>query len=319
LLPTVTDANLVLGRINPENPIGREAGRKLDKDAAERAIQKTIGRPLGMSAVQAAWAILQVANHKIASSIRTLTVEQGRDPRDFSLFAYGGAGPLHAAALIEELEVARAIIPPLPGITSAMGCLMADVRHDFVVTINRLLADLEPESIYRIFDDHQKQGQQLIESEGISVKAVEAHLAADMAYDGQIHEVRTTLPSAVCDRETIKEAFLATYSAQYGVTVGEHPIRLLTLRTSVVGVREEIRFEPMGNAPDTPLKSAQISERPVYFEDGFRDCPVYLREALPRESELKGPAIIEQSDTTTVAEPNSMMHVDAAGNLIITK
>ena len=317
VLPTVTDANLVLGRINPDNPIGREAGRKLDKGAAENAIEEIIGRSLGMSAVQAAWAILQVANHKIASSIRTLTVEQGRDPRDFTLFAYGGAGPLHAAALIEELEIARAIIPSLPGITSAMGCLMADVRHDFVVTINALLDSLDPESLYRIFEDHRKQGQRLIDSEGIAVKQVEAHLAANMAYDGQIHEVRTLLPSTPCDRKMIQEAFLTTYAAQYGVTVGEHPIRLLTLRTSVVGIRESIRSHPMGQAPDTSLKVALITERPVYFEGGFRDCPVYHRDDLPRESEFKGPAVIEQDDTTTVVEPNSMVKVDSVGNLMI--
>ena len=315
----MTDANLVLGRINPDNPIGRESGRKLNKGAAEKSIEDAIGHPLGMTTVQAAWAILQVTNHKIASSIRTLTVEQGRDPRDFTLFAYGGAGPLHAAALIGELEIARAIIPPLPGITSAMGCLMADVRHDFVVTVNSLLDDLEPDSLYRIFDEHREQGSKLIESEGISVKTVEAHLAADMAYDGQIHEVRTQLPSTPCGREKIKEAFLNTYATQYGVTVGDHPIRLLTLRTSVVGVREALQFTPTRHQSGTELDSAHISERPVYFEGGFRDCPVYRRDALPPGSELKGPAVIEQNDTTTVVEPHLTARADAFGNIRISR
>jgi len=317
--PTVTDANLVLGRINPDNPIGRETGRRLDKDAAEKAIGEEVGGAYEMSPEESAWTILQVANNKIASSIRTLTVEQGRDPREFTLFAYGGAGPLHAAALIEELEIARAIIPPWPGITSALGCLMADVRHDFVVTINDLLDRLEPDELYRTFEDHQTKGKQLIESEGITVDRVEAYLAADMAYDGQIHEVRTPLPTEPCDRESLLKAFETTYSNQYGTTVEKHPVRILTLRTAVIGMRPSMALPAMGQPPGAPIDAALQEHRPVFFDGGFQNCPVYRRADLPRECEFAGPAVIEQSDSTTVVEPNMTVQVDAFGNLVIFK
>jgi len=317
--PTVTDANLVLGRINPDNPIGREAGRRLDKDAAEKAIGEEIGGAFEMSPEESAWTILQVANNKIASSIRTLTVEQGRDPRDFTLFAYGGAGPLHAAALIKDLEIARAIIPPWPGITSALGCLMADVRHDFVVTINDLLDRLEPDELYRTFADHRTKGKQLIESEGITVDRVEAYLAADMAYDGQIHEVRTPLPTEPCDRERLVKTFETTYSDQYGTTVERHPVRILTLRTAVIGIRPSMGLPAMGQPPGAPIEAALKEHRSVFFDGGFRNCPVYKRADLPRECEFTGPAVIEQSDSTTVVEPNMTVQVDAFGNLVLFK
>jgi len=316
--PTVTDANLVLGRINSENPIGRETGQGLNKSAAEKAIDEQVGRPLGLSTTAAAWAILQVTNHKIASSIRLLTVEQGRDPRDFTLMAFGGAGPLHAAALIGELEISKAIVPLWPGITSALGCLMADVRHDFVITINQLLQQLDTSELYGIFQEHYREGAALIHQEGITVEKIEAYLAADMAYDGQIHEVRTALPSEPCDRQAIRKAFETSYFEQYGVNVENHAVRILTLRTAVIGVRPIGQLPPIGSAPGTPIDTALKEQRPVFFEGDYRVCPVYNRTDFPLECGFSGPAVIEQSDATTVVEPGMEVQVDRQGNLIIS-
>jgi N-methylhydantoinase A len=316
--PTVTDANLVLGRINAENPIGREAGLRLNELASEKAIDEQIGRPLGLTATAAAWAIVQVANHKIASSIRLLTVEQGRDPRDFTLMAYGGAGPLHAGALIKELEISRAIVPLWPGITSALGCLMADVRHDFVTSINQILERLDPSRLYDTFQDHYRKGVDLIHQEGITVEKIEAYLTADMAYEGQIHEVRTPLPSEPCGREAIKKAFENSYYEQYGVNVENHAVRLLTSRTAVIGVRAFGRLPSIGSPPGTPLEKAFKEQRSVFFEGSYRNCPIYDRTDLPLECRFGGPAVIEQNDATTIVEPGMDVQVDGQGNLIMS-
>lgn len=315
--PTVTDANLLLGRINPDNPIGREAGYRLDRAAAERAIGEEIGRTLGMDAVAAAWAILQVANHKIAASIRTLTVERGLDPRDFALVAYGGAGPLHAASLLQELGIAKALVPAWPGITSALGCLTADVRHDFVLSLNERLERLEPGELYDIMEEHFAAGRRLIQDEGVAVVRVYAQYEADMAYDGQIHEVRTPLPGERCGRAEIRAAFEAAYAAQYGDVMGDRPVRVVTLRTAVIGVRPALEPRPPAAPADASLAGALKERRPVYFAEGFRESPVYDRERLPADAVFAGPAVIEQGDATTVVEPGLRCAVDAGGNLVI--
>lgn len=315
--PTVTDANLLLGRINADAPIGRKAGFRFDKAAAERAIATAIGTPLELDPIQAAWAILQVANHKIAAAIRMLTVEQGHDPRDFALLAYGGGGPLHACALLRELEIPRAVIPPWPGLTSALGCVVADVQHDFVQNVNRRLDDLDPVAFYRLLQEHVERGRTLIGQERIPVLRVEHHFFADMTYDGQIHEVRTPLPNRPCGRDELQRAFEIAYAAQYGDTVGKRAVRVVTARVVVVGVRPPITLDAPLNGDATDLAGARRGIRPVYFEDGFQATPVYDRWRLPRGTVLAGPAVIEQSDTTTVLSPGARARLDEHGNLIV--
>ncbi len=315
--PTVTDAQLVLGRIDPHNPIGRE-GRPLDAGAAREAIAQQIGKSLELDAVEAAWAVLEVANHKIAGSIRTLTVEQGLDPRDFTLMPFGGAGPLHVGPLLRELEIARALVPPWPGITSALGCLTADVRHDYVHSVNERLERLDPKALYDAMLGHFAEGRRTIEAEGVRVERIEAAFHADMLYDGQIHEVRTPLPAEPCGRQEIAAAFEAAYAALYGDTVGEHPVRIVNLRTAVTGVRPEAARRPMGAPRGGELRAAQKSERPVYFSGGFVPCPVYDRVRLPLGAAFGGPAIVEQADATTAIDPGLHVRVDEWGNLIVT-
>ncbi|MCZ6532395.1 MAG: hydantoinase/oxoprolinase family protein [SAR324 cluster bacterium] len=315
--PTVTDANLVLGRIGRDNPIGRQSGWSFDKAAAEQAIGEHIAAPLGISLLDAAWAILQVANHKIAAGIRMMTVERGYDPRDFALVAYGGGGPLHACAVLEELEIARAVVPPWPGNTSALGCIVADVRHDYVQTLNRRLDELAPRDIQAVFDRHEEEGRRLIAEEGIQVVDVQVRYQADIAYDGQVHEVRTVLPGANADREAVRAAFEEAYRAQYGTALGQRPLRIRTLNTTVIGLRPKTGLLSPNGQGGTSLADALKVDRPVYFKEGFRDCPVYERTLLPLEITLDGPAVIEQDDATTVVEPGMRLRSDALGNLII--
>lgn len=319
--PTATDANLVLGRVGAANPIGREAGWEFDRAGAEAAIEAKIGSPLGMTVTEAAWTMLQVANNKIAGSIRGKTVERGHDPRDFALVAYGGAGPLHADALRRELELLKAIIPPLPGIASALGCIVADARHDFVQTVNRRLDELDVEDIYRVFGEHEVEGREMLAREGLGddgngsgASRVEVRYQADMVYDGQVHEVLTALPLAVRDRSELRMAFEEAYRRHYGDNLNEGPVRIRTLRTAVIGLRPRVEM-PGGAVGEGSLDGAIKEHRPVFFEGGFVDTPVYDRGRLPGGVELSGPAVIEQADATTVLEPGTRARVHGNGSI----
>ena len=316
-LPTVTDANLVLGRINPATPLGSDRDWRLEISNAEQAVQDHIGAPLNLSTLDAARAIVEVANAKMAGSIRMISVERGHDPRDFVLVAFGGGGPLHASALLRELGLSKVIVPYYPGLTSALGCIMADARHDFLQTINSRVEDLDMATLHRLFQQQREEGEVLLQEEGIRIERVEALFQADMAYDGQIHEVRTPLPSATLSREALITAFETSYHAQYGDTLGNRPIKINTLRTTVIGIRPTPPFTPDATAQAASLEDAQSATRPVYIRDGMVTCPVYRRHHLPLGCTFAGPAIVEQSDTTTFVEPDMTVHVDPYGNLIM--
>jgi len=315
--PTVTDANLVLGRIGLSNPIGRGESWSFDKERAEWVINDTIASPLDLSVIDAAWAILEVANQRIANSIRMLTVERGYDPRDFVLVAYGGAGPLHACSILNEIQTAKALIPPWPGVTSALGCIIADVRHDFIQMVDRRLDDIRILELYDVFEDHAEQGKRRIAHERVQVESIDFVYQADVSYDGQMYEVLVHLPVEPCTHDDIRRAFEQAYAMTYGHILNDRPIRVMTLRTAVIGVRPGIDlFGPTVTRSRTD-KDALKEHRPVYFEQGFKECPVYDRDRLPPKSSLLGPAIVEQGDATTVIEPNMVAEVDVRGNLII--
>jgi N-methylhydantoinase A len=316
-LPTVTDANLMLGRINPNAPIGGDLNWHLDVARAEQAIREHVGIPLHLSALEAARAIVEVANAKMAGSIRMISVERGHDPRDFVLVAFGGGGPLHASALLRELGLSKVIVPYYPGLTSALGCIMADARHDFLHTLNRRVEALDMSELHRLFQEQVAAGECLLREEGVHISRVEALFQADMAYDGQIHEVRTLLPSATLNRGELVAAFEMSYKTQYGDTLGQRPIKVNTLRTTVIGVRPIPPLAPATAAHTPSLEAAQQGTRPVYMRDGFVTCPIYQRAYLPFRSSLIGPAIIEQADTTTFVDPGMTIHVDTDGNLIL--
>lgn len=316
-MPTVTDANLVLGRINPAAPLGSDHAWHLDAARAEQAIREYIGSHLDLTVLEAARAIVAVANAKMAGSIRKISIERGHDPRDFVLVAFGGGGPLHASALLRELGLGKVIVPGYPGLTSALGCVMADARHDFLQTINRRVNDLDMAELHRLFQQQRQEGAALLQEEGIAIERVTALFQADMAYDGQIHEVLTPLPSATPSREELVTAFETSYHAQYGDTLGTRPIKVNTLRTTVIGVRPTPPLTPAHAAPTSLPDAAPQGQRSVYVRDGFVACPVYQREQLPLGWTVTGPAVIEQADTTTFIEPDLTVQVDPHGNLIL--
>ncbi len=311
--PTVTDANLVLGRINPSRPIG-EVG-ELKVDLARRAIEERVARPLGLSIEEAAMGIVRVVDDKMAGSIRLATIERGHDPREFGLLAFGGAGPLHALSLIRELRIDCALIPPYPGITSAMGCVLADVQHDFVQTVNQLLDALECRRVEEILKNQEEQGKRLIEEEKIPTVSLHTAFEADMAYKSQTHPIRVSLGGGTLTPGTMRASFEESYRRRYGRVLEGTPIFLVNLRTTVIGSRPktDVLSAPAG----TSLDEALLSERPVYFDGEFVSTPIYQREGLPAGVKILGPALIEQPDTTVLLTPSAELFTDRFGNLIL--
>jgi N-methylhydantoinase A len=319
--PTVTDANVVLGRIDPDNPIGGKLDR-LDVEAAGKAIDAHVGAPLGLSTVEAAEAILRVANSRMAGAIRLVSVERGFDPKRFAFMPFGGGGALHAGAMLAEVGIARAIVPRYPGVTSAMGCVIADMRQDFVQTINSLAGTLDEAALGDFMQDHADQGMALLDAARTRFEARELSFELDMAYIGQTHTVsvplsvkteggRVTPPT----RAEIEEAFDTAYRATFGRLLQNGVRRILNLRSAVTGKRP--KFDLSALAPSDDGSSEPIARRQVHFADSWHDTAIYDRLALPVGTVIKGPAILTQPDTTVLIEPDLQGRVDPFGNTII--
>jgi N-methylhydantoinase A len=308
--PTVTDANLVLGRINPES---RMAGpdSALDLDGARRAVA-ALGDRLGLGLEATAEAILAVVNQHMAGRIRLLSIERGLDPQDFVLVAFGGAGPLHGGALIREVGVRTMLVPLYPGVLCALGCAIADLRLDLSQTVEQRLTDLDASRIAGILAAQRAEGEAELRRSEAPIESVSIAHAADMAYAGQIHSLRVPVQAEWLPGR-MAEAFEAAYRAEFGNTLGDIPVMLVNLRTTVGG-RRNVRQE--GAASLGSVQPAPRAHRPVYF-GGWSDAPIYAREDLSTGFTLRGPAIIEQSDTTTVVEPGMRLRVDARGNLLV--
>lgn len=313
--PTLTDANLVLGRLNAERLLG--AG-KADLNGVRAALAARVGAPLGLDAFGAAQAIVRIGNDKMAGAIRLATLAKGLDPRDFALFAFGGAGPLHAAALARELSIPTVIVPYLPGLTSALGCLMADLRHDFVRTINQRLDRLDREVVFGMYREQEQAGRRLIEEESVPTVEVRVEHEADVQFEGQTHVLRLPLgyPSAI---DELERNFRATYRERFEVELPEMVPNLVNVRTSVIGERFPIDLERIATSSPKALDlaGARSGERNVYLAGCWHPTPIYHRDSLPIGVKFSGPAIIEQVDSTVVVEPGCRVTVDRYGNLVI--
>ena len=331
--PTTTDANLVLGRLNPDGLLG-VAGRA-EVDRVRDVFDKKIGAHLGLAADDVAAAIVRVANDKMAGAIRMVSLQRGYDPRDFILFAFGGAGPLHAAALARELAIPKVLVPARPGITSALGCLVADVRHDFVRTINQDLLRMDVGEAHAILAAHVAEGKRMLATEGVEVETVSVVHQADMQYVGQTHVLTVTIPRTDFSREDLLLAFERAYWDRFEVELKQMRALVMSLRTAVIGRRhigggdtqarlrrdgplrdlpqEGLRGQrPRSNAPDPS------GRRRAWFDGAWHDTPIYRRDRLTVGVQFDGPAIVEQLDSTTVVEPGDRVEIDALGNLIIS-
>ncbi|HRY25829.1 MAG TPA: hydantoinase/oxoprolinase family protein [Geminicoccaceae bacterium] len=321
--PTITDANLLLGRLPADRLLSVD--HPVSMADIEAAILARIGQPLGLSAVDAAAAILRIANDRMAGAIRMASVARGHDPRDFALLAFGGAGPLHATALARELGIPRVLVPPRPGVTNALGCLVADARHDFVRTLNRPLAGLDMGELRAVALEQRAEGRAALARETTPIEGETLLVAADMQFRGQTHLIRVALPEAELldgslQLEALQERFAEAYFQRFAVRLPEIGAMLVNLVTTLIGHRPALAPEALvaGDARATGLAGARLGERPVWFAGAFRPTPVYDRQKLPLSTTFEGPAIVQQLDATTVIEPGDTVEVDRLGNLLIT-
>jgi N-methylhydantoinase A len=315
-LPTITDANLLLGRLNPAIVRGSDKPAPLDR--IEAAIETRIGRPLGLTAVAAASAVIDVAVAGLVGAIRLVAIEKGHDPRDFSLLPFGGAGPLHAVTIARELGIPRVIVPRLPGLTSALGCVLADVRHDFVRTLNRPFAGLDPSSVDAVFAEQVAAGRALLARERVEVERVEVRHEVDLLYRGQSHVIRLAVESPGFEPERVLADFVRYYKERFGISLPEMVPILVNVRTTLVGVREPVDLGMFRPRQDGSLAAALTGKRRAWFGGAWHVAKIYRREKLPPGARLTGPTVVEQLDSTLVLDPGSHAEVDQLGNILVT-
>ena len=321
--PTVTDANLVLGRINAAKPIGGKLA-ELDIDAASVAIARHVAKPLGLDIMTAAEAIIKVANARMAGAIRLVSIERGHDPQKFVAMPFGGGGALHSGALIKEVGLAKALVPRFPGVTSALGCVIADMRHDYVHTLNQLLDALDLKALINEMTRITAAGEALIKRAGVNLAVIQHEYQLDMLYVGQTHTVTVPLPITATnlpalDKQLIEQAFSQTYQQQFGRLLDGIPIRVMNLRVAVIGQRPKFDLSLLAPSEGGSIEIAKLGERDVWVEDGWLSTAVYDRLALPVGAVIAGPALLEQADTTIWIEPDLRGVVDALGNLLIER
>ncbi len=320
--PTLTDAQVVLGRINAARPLGGEL-KSLDVEAAKSAIATHVGKPLGLDTDAAAAAIVRVAEARMAGAIRLVSVERGHDPARFVAMPFGGGGALHAGALIREIGLKCAVVPRFPGITSALGCVLADLRHDIVQTLNLMLDGLDAPILERRMRETGEAASAVISAAEIPVERTDVLFELDMHYLGQTHTVAVPLPvmpqgqSLGVTEAMVRGAFEAAYLASFSRLLLGLPVRIVSLRVAAIGRRPAFDFSGFAPNAAASLDKARLGTRPVWFEGGRRDTGIWARLELPAGARIEGPAILEQPDATTVIEPGLLGRVDALGNLIV--
>jgi N-methylhydantoinase A len=310
--PTVTDANVVLSRINADDPIGLTNLKRLDVEGAREAMRR-LGAQVGLGVEETAEAILAVVNQNMAGRTRLLSIERGYDPRDFALVIFGGAGPLHGAAIIREVGIRTMLVPPSPGVLCAMGCVVADLRHDLSRTVARHTGSLAAEEIGAILAEQAREGTDKLRAESVSIREIGVRHFAEMAYVGQIHTLRVPIESG-WDASRLSLAFEETYRNEYGNTLGDIASTVVSFRTVVEGLREHERRDLPDPGPKPLVEPDAV--RPVYF-GGWRDTPIFSRPRLGPGMVIEGPAIVEQADTTSIIEPGMTGRIDAYGNILV--
>jgi len=320
-LPTVTDANLILGRIDPDYFLGGEM--KLNKRAAEQAIAEHCAGALGKDVVATAAGIVEIANANMVRALKIVSVERGYDPREHVLIAFGGAGPMHVNAIVEELMVPTVIIPMNPGITSALGLLMTDLRHDYVMTYICRADQVDLDRVNNIYRDFEHQGRSLLAQEGMKSQDMLSSRYMDMRYVGQSYELTIPLPGKEIAAKDIVDAvnlFHKEHERAYGHCAPEEPVQIANLKLSVIGRIPKPRLRELERGDISPEKALRTS-RKVYFAEagGFLECHVYDRYRLAQGNMINGPAIVDDKDATTVIHPDYQAQVDRFGNLMLAK
>jgi len=313
--PTITDANVVLGRVR--QLVG---GRmKLDADRARLAIQEKLADPLKIDSIETAVGILEIAVAKMADTIRAVTVARGIDPRDFVMCAFGGAGPMHAALIAREMEIPVTVIPPAPGTFSGLGFLCSDFRHDFVQTFLMNTAKPDGKRIREIFAELDSRGTQVLEHEGFRAEDIVLERSLDMRYVGQAHEVNVRFPGSWTEAvlSSAAEDFHRRHEEHYGHCAPGEPVEIVNLRVTAIGRNKSptIRHAPQAG------RESPTGRRNVYFKElgGWTECPIYERTALPAGLRLAGPVILEEHTSTVVVPADFQAEIDAYGNVILRR
>jgi N-methylhydantoinase A len=316
--PTITDANLILGRLGADRFLGGEM--RLDVKAAEKALYAFVAQKLGMNLIDAAEGVIEIAVTKMAYAVKAVTTERGLDVGNFVLIAYGGAGPLHATAVARELGITRVLVPRAPGHFSACGMLFSDLRYDYVRTWFTSLGALDFDRFEAIFGELESEGRRAIESAGVKPKEIAIGRALDMRYVGQEHLVTIDVPTEFFlakDRAAIKRLFDAEHERRYGTAAPSEPAEVASLRTWVTGVLDKPQFERIAKGAEAPSPAASRATRSARFGDVFVAAPVFDRAELVARNRIQGPALIEEHASTTVLMPGDRLEVDALGNLAI--
>jgi N-methylhydantoinase A len=318
--PTITDANLILGRLGADRFLGGEM--QLDAEGARLALEQRVAKPLGLDLTAAADGILRIATTKMSHMVRWVTTERGLDAADFSLVAYGGAGPLHAAMVARELRIAKVVIPRAPGHFSAYGMLVADLRRDFVGTWFTPLATASFAAMEDIYADMERRGRDAVGRSQIAIAGIAVQRSADMRYVGQEHAVTVELPVELFrseDRDGIKRRFDAVHETRYGYSAPAEKAEIVSLRSAITGLMRKPQFERIAAGDAAPPAAALRGTRPVYFAEAGRhlDTPTYDRAALVAGNRISGPALVEEYASTTVVHPGDTLEVDAFGDLLI--
>jgi N-methylhydantoinase A len=318
-LPTVTDANVVLGRLQPGNFLGGEMS--LDAAAATKVMAR-LAKQMGMTIEAAADGVLTIINANMANAIRSRTVQKGHDPREFSLVAFGGAGPLHGVEVARDLGIPEVIIPPYPGITSAAGLLTTDLKYDAIRTEFQTSGNVDGKRLSRDFDTMRDALAAQFKADGLDDGAVGYQRSGDLRYVGQGYELRVPVADGPVDEQCLRDIFSAfedIHTAEYGHVFADNPIEIVNIRVTGIGRMPKIELPSLAQGGD--LKDALLEEVQCHFrQDGELQAmatPLYARDKLPMDQVFEGPAIVLQKDTTTIIPPGARAQAQAGGNLLI--
>ncbi|MBP6646447.1 MAG: hydantoinase/oxoprolinase family protein [Burkholderiaceae bacterium] len=319
--PTVTDANLILGRLDEHNFLGGEMPLYLKR--AHQAMEKKVAEPLGLDATRAADGILRIAVTQMSHAVKAVTTERGLDAGSFTMVVYGGAGPLHASAIAREIGIRKVLIPYAPGYFSAYGMLFSDLRYDYVRSVFRRLDGISFEEIEAVYKDMEDEGRAAIGASKIRPEEIVFERAADMRYHGQEHAVTVDLPRIFFDeknRNGIKSHFDDVHKVRYGTSAPKEPADIVSLRVTVLGRMEKPPRNEVATGQEQPDAASLRTHKPVYFRSAgdFVSTPVYKRGLLKNGNVITGPALVEEHASTTVVQPGDVVHVDQFGNLQIS-
>jgi len=315
--PTITDANLLLGRLGPSDFLGGEM--PLDMERAREGMTEKVASKIGLSVIETAYAIIKIAITNMSLAVRGISVERGYDPRDFAMVAFGGAGPLHAVEVARELYIPVVIVPNYPAQFSALGMLMTDIQHDYVRTYYRALDQADFQQVQSISQDLVERGTQTLAGEAVDEEAMIFQKFLDIRYTGQEFSIPVPIPDEFIDRgnvQAIRKAFNDLHERRYGYHTPEQPVEIVNIRLRAIGRRKKLEFPPLELRRE---ESPRVSRRKVYFEGSEKalDCPIYRREKLGPGIEIFGPAIIQEYACTTVLFPGDRLRVAETGELLI--